>query len=149
MWALRETQKMWRNTGVMRLVMGSEPQVIVTKNTQHWHVSSTSKWWQRRGGGPNLHRPPDQVMLCKKRISGNWILLAQAQEFSLQWSWMWRARNASSIVEGRDMPRRGAGDFWAQGSGVWHWLFPFDTPAGLLCDITCGLLLLFVRSESI
>lgn len=58
------------------------------------HVSSTSNHLQ--GCSLNLRHLQDQVMVCK-RISGNWILLAYAQEFSLQWSWVWCARNASSI----------------------------------------------------
>lgn len=77
--------------------MGFEPLLTVPNpptSTYTDTVSSTSNHWQ--GRSPNLRRPRDQVML-RKRISGNWILLAQAQEFSLQWSWVWCARNASSI----------------------------------------------------
>lgn len=99
------------------------PQTPPTPTYTHSvHVSSTSNHWQ--GHSPNLRRPWDQVMLCK-RIRGNWILLASAQEFSLQWSWVWCARNASSI--GRRGIHRGAvHGSGGQGGGLWWrwwWLF--------------------------
>lgn len=68
------------------------------------HDTLTSIWHLQLAARLPSSNLSDQVMLHakKKGISSNWILLAQAQEFSLQRSWVWCARNASSMAgEGR------------------------------------------------
>lgn len=120
----------WGYHEVFAQQMGFEPLLTVTNPPPaptYTHTSSTYNHWQ--GCSPNLRRPRDQVML-RKRISSNWILLAQAQEFSLQWSWVWCARNASSI--GRRGIRRGK----AKGSG------------GLEGVMVVGVLMFRVSSQS-
>lgn len=91
-WVWVKALKKMRVSGGFWATIVTNPRTLTY--THSVHVSSTSSYWQ--GRSPYLRRPWDQVML-RKRISGNWILLASAQEFSLQWSWVWCARNASSI----------------------------------------------------
>lgn len=71
----------------------------------------------------------DLVRCCKK-IRRNWIHLAENQEFSIQWSWVWCASSPSSIgLRGNTLGSSGATE-----GEMLRWI---TFPLGILLYLMC------------